>query len=315
MQRLDIYLSSGQFGDFSRSYIAKLISGGHVIVNGKSAKKAGQLVSEDDIVRLEIPEPQKLNLESEDISLDVVYEDGDLLVVNKPRGMVVHPAKSHSKGTLVNALLYRSEIRGDALSAIGGVIRPGIVHRLDKDTSGLIMVAKTDSAHRSLSKQLQEHKIDKYYIALAERSCPESGIIDAPINRDPKNRIKMKVKEGGRPALTHFNTIINYSDFSLVLLKLETGRTHQIRVHMSHIGHPIIGDQNYSDPKRFISKLNNSAAIKVLKAGQFLHAISLKFNHPRTGEIIKLKTEVPEYFSLFIEAYTGYRPDYSSISL
>ncbi|GHU96037.1 pseudouridine synthase [Clostridia bacterium] len=222
--------------------------------------------------------PEQSGVEGENIPLDIVYEDADLLVVNKSRGLVVHPAPGHNKGTLVNALIYHC---GDSLSGIGGVTRPGIVHRLDKDTSGLMLAAKNDFAHQKLSEALKNREISRIYMAIVQgRPDPESGIIDAPIDRHPKDRIRMAVVKGGRTAKTHYKTIEQLKGYTLVQCKLETGRTHQIRVHLSHIGHPVAGDTLYG-------------AKEIGTGGQLLHATELHFTHPRTNELLSFANQPP----------------------
>ena len=269
----------------SRSYIVKLIEQGRLTVNGKVETSKKYKVKEGDVIRLEMPEPELLKVEAEDIPLDIVYEDDDLLVVNKPRGMVVHPAQGNYTGTLVNALMYHCK---DRLSSINGVIRPGIVHRIDKDTSGLLMVAKNDKAHESLSEQLRVHSINRRYVALVyDNITKDEGTIDLPIGRDPNNRLKKKVNgESPREAITHFEVLERFGKYTLLKLRLETGRTHQIRVHMSSIHHPLLGDPVYGreDPK-----------FKNLQ-GQLLHAKSLGFIHPTSGQYMEFDSELPPYF-------------------
>ena len=268
----------------SRSYIVKLIEQGRLTVNGKVETSKKYKVKEGDVIRLEMPEPELLKVEAEDIPLDIVYEDDDLLVVNKPRGMVVHPAQGNYTGTLVNALMYHCK---DRLSSINGVIRPGIVHRIDKDTSGLLMVAKNDKAHESLSEQLRVHSINRRYVALVyDNITKDEGTIDLPIGRDPNNRLKKKVNgESPREAITHFEVLERFGKYTLLKLRLETGRTHQIRVHMAYMKHPIVGDPLYG-PAKQPSFLN----------GQLLHAMVLGFVHPTTGEYMEFKAELPEDF-------------------
>ena len=263
--RLDAYLNDN-LEEFSRSYIQKLISEGKVIIDDEIMLKKNYRLKEGSSLELTIPEPVKLEVEAEDIPLDIIYEDEYLLVINKRKGMVVHPAPGNYNGTIVNALLYHC----DKLSSINGVIRPGIVHRIDKDTTGLLLVAKNDMVHKSLAEQLKEHGVSRIYYAVVEGSINEkSGTVDAPIGRDPLNRLRMAVVENGRPSITHFKVIRRFTGGTLVKCKLETGRTHQIRVHMAFIGHPIIGDQIYGYKKR-----------KDVFARQALHAKSLSFFHP-----------------------------------
>ncbi|MBK5251191.1 MAG: RluA family pseudouridine synthase [Peptostreptococcaceae bacterium] len=264
-RRLDTYLNEN-LEEFSRNYIQKLISEGNVIQNGEKTLKKNHRLKAGVVLELTIPEPEKLQVEAEDIPLDIVYEDEWLLVINKSKGMVVHPAPGNYNGTIVNALLYHS----DTLSSINGVIRPGIVHRIDKDTTGLLVVAKNDMVHRNLAKQLKEHGISRIYYALVEGKVSEkSGTIDAPIGRDPSNRLKMAVVEKGKPSITHFEVLRRFEGATLLKCKLETGRTHQIRVHMAYIGHPIIGDSSYGYKKQ-----------KHAFERQALHAKSLTFFHP-----------------------------------
>jgi len=275
--------------DSSRSYISKLIEQGGLKVNGRTETSKKYKAKEGDRVELDIPEPEKLEVEPEDIPIDIVYEDDDVMVVNKPRGMVVHPAAGNYTGTLVNAILYHA---GDRLSSINGVIRPGIVHRIDKDTSGLLMIAKNNKAHESLSSQLKEHSITRKYVALVYDNIIKDNLtIDAPIGRDPKNRLKKKVNgEAPRNAVTHVKVLERYGKYTLCEMQLETGRTHQIRVHLSYIKHPLVGDPLYG-PARQPSFLG----------GQMLHAMVLGFVHPATGEYMEFKAELPEYFTENLE--------------
>lgn len=271
--------------DSSRNYIAKIIEQGGLKVNGATELSKKYKVKEGDRIELEIPEPEVLKIEAEDIPLDIVYEDDDLMVVNKPRGMVVHPAAGNFTGTLVNAVMYHA---GDRLSSINGVIRPGIVHRIDKDTSGLLVIAKNDRAHECLSAQLREHSINRRYLALVYDNIVNDNLtVDAPIGRDPKNRLKKKVNgENPKNAVTHVRVLERYGKYTLCEMRLETGRTHQIRVHMSYIKHPLVGDPLYG-PSKQPSFLN----------GQMLHARLLGFVHPSTGEYMEFEAETPEYFT------------------
>lgn len=280
--RIDSWLSS-TLEDYSRSYIQKLCQDGNVTVNGEKVKQNYKLKSGDKII-VNIPEAEMLNVLAEDIPLDIVYEDEHIIVINKPKGMVVHPAVGNYTGTLVNALMKHC---GDSLSDINGVIRPGIVHRIDKDTSGLLVVAKSNKAHEILSEKLKTHEIKREYIALAEGIIYENnGKIDAPIGRHPVDRKKMSVNlKNGRDAITHFTVLERFPTATYLELKLETGRTHQIRVHLSYIDHPIIGDVVYGRKKQ-----------KYKTHGQVLHAIRLKFEHPITGEEMLFETAVPDYF-------------------
>jgi len=268
----------------SRSYIQKLIEKGKVSVDGNPCTSKNYKVNEGQQVELLMPEPEILSVEPEDIPLDIVYEDDDVLVVNKPRGMVVHPAVGNYTGTLVNAILYHC---GERLSSINGVIRPGIVHRIDKDTSGLLMIAKNNMAHESLSAQLADHSITRRYTALVYHNLTEDqGTVDAPIGRDPKNRLQMAVTpQNSRRAVTHWTVLERFGKYTLIEAKLETGRTHQIRVHMSHIKHPLVGDMVYGPKKQPLTE-----------DGQMLHARVLGFVHPRTGEYMEFERPLPEAF-------------------
>lgn len=283
--RLDAFLAENIEGK-TRSAIQKLMEQGKVLVNGNPGSKNYKLKA-GDTIQVEIPEPEPLELLPQNIPLDIVYEDDSLLVVNKPKGMVVHPAPGNPDGTLVNALLYHC---GDSLSGINGVIRPGIVHRIDKDTSGLLMVAKNDQAHQSLAAQIAAHTFTRVYNTVVYGNLKnESGTISAPIARHPNDRKKMAVVPGGRDAVTHYRVLERFSGFTLVECKLETGRTHQIRVHMAHIGHPVAGDPVYG-PKKCITQLQ----------GQCLHARILGFVHPVTGEYMEFDSGRPPYFEEFL---------------
>lgn len=279
--RLDVFLSK-IFEDKSRSYIQKLIEGSHILVNDKE-KKSNYKLNSNDIITVELPEVQELVVEAENIPLDIMYEDEDVVVINKPQGIVVHPAPGNYKGTLVNALLYHCE----DLSGINGVARPGIVHRIDKDTSGILVIAKNDKAHNKLSEQLKNHSMNREYIALVEgRIKQDTGVVDKPIARNPKDRLKMGIVSGGKRAVTHYQVLERYEKNTLIKCILETGRTHQIRLHMSHIGYPIVGDPVYGIKKqRFNLK------------GQMLHAKKLGFIHPSTGEYMEFESPLPEYFT------------------
>ena len=279
-QRIDKILVKA-LTDFSRTQIQMLIQDGHVLVNGK-AIKASYKVEVNDEVMVHIPEPESTDILAEDIPLDIVYEDQDVIVVNKPTGMIVHPSAGIYKGTLVNALLYHCH----DLSGINGVMRPGIVHRIDKETSGLLMVAKNDMAHASLSEQLQEHTVTRRYLALVHGLIPhEFGRIEAPIGRDPKDRQKMTCTDkNAKDAITNFKVLERFKDMTLVECRLETGRTHQIRVHMQYIGHPVYGDPQYG------LKRDDTTY------GQYLHAKILGFVHPRTGEGMYFESELPDFF-------------------
>ena len=281
--RLDLVLSLN-LAEVSRSFIQKLIDDGKVKVNGEVCNSKKYKVAENDEIEITIPEPESLEIVAEDIPLDIVYEDEDVLVVNKPKGMVVHPAVGNYTGTLVNAIMFHC---GDRLSSINGVIRPGIVHRIDKDTSGLLMVAKNDKAHESLSKQLQEHSITRRYIALVYNGFKDDeGVINEPIGRDPKNRLRQAVTSlNSKEAITHYKVLERYGKYTLVECRLETGRTHQIRVHMAYTNHPLVGDLVYGPKKQTIDV-----------EGQMLHAKVLGFIHPRTGEYMEFVADLPEEF-------------------
>ncbi|GAA4857651.1 RluA family pseudouridine synthase [Paenibacillus vulneris] len=280
-ERIDKFITESLEEDVSRTQVQQWIKDGHLTVNGATVK-ANYKIAEGDRLLLTIPEPEELNLEPEPIPLEVVYEDSDVIVVNKPRGLVVHPAPGHYSGTLVNALLYHCK----DLSGINGVMRPGIVHRIDKDTSGLLMAAKNDLAHVSLAAQLKEHSVNRKYLAVVHGNVAhDNGTIDAPIGRDPHDRKLYTVTDkNSKHAVTHFVVLERFGDFTLLELKLETGRTHQIRVHMKFIGHPLAGDPAYGPVK---SK-------HVGMDGQALHAAVLGFVHPRTGEHLQFEAELPE---------------------
>jgi 23S rRNA pseudouridine1911/1915/1917 synthase len=277
--RLDKFLAD-QLPDHSRSQIQGWIKDEQVTVNSEPSK-ANYKLQQDDVIALSIPEPLEIDAQPEDIAIDIVYEDKDVVVINKPQGMVVHPSLGHEGGTLVNALLYHIK----DLSGINGKIRPGIVHRIDKDTSGLLMVAKNDVAHEKLAEQLQDKTAGREYIGLVHGVIQnDRGTIDAPIGRDPKNRKKYKVVENGKPSVTHFEVIERFNDFTLLKLNLETGRTHQIRVHLEYIGYRMAGDPLYGPRKTLEGP------------GQFLHAASLQFVHPTTGERLSFSAPLPESF-------------------
>lgn len=282
--RLDVFLSS-TLEESSRSYIQKIIENGGVKVNG-SLKKSSYKLKLNDTVILDVPEVKKLEVIAEDIPIEIVYEDSDLIVVNKPSGMVVHPASGISSGTLVNALLFHCS----DLSGINGIARPGIVHRIDKDTSGLLVIAKNDLAHNKLSEQLKEHTTTRVYLALVEGVIKDDeGTIDAPLARHKTERIKIAVTIGGRNAVTHYKVIERFKNTTLLSCRLETGRTHQIRVHMAYIRHPVVGDPIYGFKKQ---RFNTS--------GQLLHAKKLGFIHPTTGNYIEFESEIPAEFKKII---------------
>lgn len=293
--RIDLY--AAEKTELTRSAVARLIENRDIVVNGKATTKNYKL-RKNDVVEIEIPLPESDTAEPENIPLDIVYEDNDIIVVNKPSGMVVHPAVGNVNGTLVNALLYHCN---GSLSGIGGVVRPGIVHRIDKDTSGLLVVAKNDDAHKFLSEKLKSHEVERIYYAIiiGHFSEPE-GTIDAPIGRHLTERKKMAVLKDGhgnaRNAVTHYTTISEYRGFSLVKCRLETGRTHQIRVHMAYKGHPILGDKVYGGGKTLFEASN-----KGLISGQCLHAKELYLTHPRSGELIHFECELPDNMKKIIE--------------
>ena len=282
-KRIDVYLSEKE-SDLSRSMIQKLIEQENILVNDKKTK-ASYKVQLGDEISIKIEAPKELTIKAQDIPIEIIYEDNDIIVVNKPKGLVVHPANGNPDGTLVNALM---SICKDSLSGIGGEIRPGIVHRIDKDTSGILIVAKNDKAHINLSEQIKNHEIEKTYIALVRGIVKENeATINMPIARSTKDRKKMSVSQDGKNAITHFKVLNRYfnSNCTLLEVKIETGRTHQIRVHLSQIKYPIIGDEVYSNGK-------NEWGIK----GQCLHAKSLCFKHPSTGKKMFLEAPLPQYF-------------------
>ncbi|MCI5651822.1 MAG: RluA family pseudouridine synthase [Ruminococcus bromii] len=278
---------SAALPELSRSAVQNLIAGGHVFWDGKPVAKSAKLPLGSVLV-VEIPPARPLDVRPENIPLDIVYEDGDLLVVNKPKGMVVHPAAGNYDGTLVNALLHHC---GDSLSGINGVIRPGIVHRIDKDTSGLLIVAKNDTAHRHLAEQIKAHSFTREYRAVVYGRIREDGTVDAPIARHSQDRKRMAVQQSpsARDAVTHYFVTRNFTGFTQLRLRLETGRTHQIRVHMAYIGHPVAGDPVYG-PKKVITSLH----------GQCLHAGLIGFIHPRTGAYMEFEAPLPPYFTDFL---------------
>ena len=279
--RIDRFISDSNV-ELTRSAVQGLIEKGMILVNGGSISKNYKL-REGDSIEVEIPEPEPMDALPEDIPLEIVYEDNDLLVVNKPKGMVVHPAHGNHNGTLVNALLYHC---GESLSGINGVIRPGIVHRIDKNTSGLLIVAKNDASHLHLAEQIKEHSFTREYEAVASGYFKETvGTVDAPIGRHKTDRKKMCVTtENSRNAVTHYSVIKQYGGYAHVRLRLETGRTHQIRVHLAYIGHPVLGDDVYGKPYKGIE-------------GQCLHAKKIGFVHPVTGEYLEFDSPLPDYFT------------------
>lgn len=285
-QRLDAFLASSLDG-LTRSQATRLIESGEVAVDGKPVSKSYKLAGGEDIA-VTLPEPEPVEAVPQDIPLDVVYEDADVIVVNKPSGMVVHPAPGHPDGTLVNALLYHC---AGTLSGVGGALRPGIVHRIDRDTSGLIIAAKNDAAHQYLSAQLADHTLARTYECIVVGALREDrGTVDAPIARHPTDRKRMAVVAGGREAVTHWEVIARYPGYTHVRCRLETGRTHQIRVHMAYIGHPILGDTVYG-AKKEVPGLT----------GQCLHAVGLRFLHPRTHEVMELSCPLPEEFTRMLQ--------------
>lgn len=273
--------------DLSRNAVQQLLDAGNVLVNGKSESKKYS-VKLNDVITVVLPEPKTLSVTPENIPLDIVFEDEYLLVVNKPKGMVVHPAAGNYNGTLVNALLYHC---GDSLSGINGVIRPGIVHRIDKDTSGLLIVAKTDAAHKGLAEQIKEHSFTREYKTVVVGNVKDdSGTIDAPIGRHPKDRKKQAVTDkNSRNAVTHFEVLERFNGFTYLKVRLETGRTHQIRVHMAYRGTPVAGDVIYGNPKKTYGL-----------QGQCLHAATIGFVHPITNEYLEFTADLPEYFKDFL---------------
>lgn len=280
-KRLDTYIVD-KIKELSRTTVKRLIDEEKILVNGKK-QKSSYRPEKGDCISIDTPEAHEIELEAQNIPVPVIYEDNDIIVVNKPKGMVVHPANGNPDGTLVNAILAMCK---DSLSGIGGEIRPGIVHRLDKDTSGLLIVAKNDEAHIKMSKQIQDRQVTKKYIALVKGVISENeATIDLPIGRSTKDRKKMAVDAKGKNAITHFKVLKRYNNYTLLELKIDTGRTHQIRVHMSYIGHPVVGDSVYSNGK-------NEFGVE----GQMLHARYLEFKHPITGEELKLEAPIPNYF-------------------
>lgn len=282
--RLDKLLAIS-FSDFSRNQIKKMLDDDLITVN-KKIEKASYKVKWGDIISISVKDPEVTEIIPEEIPLDIYYEDEDVLVINKPSNMVVHPANGHITGTLVNAALYHC----DDLSGINGICRPGVVHRIDKDTSGLLVMAKNDQSHNYLAQQFKDKTTVREYIALCHGVIQHNkGTIDAPIGRDKNERKKMAVVSGGRNAITHFNVIERLGNFTYIRCKLETGRTHQIRVHLSYIGFPLVGDEKYG-PKKVIGK-----------HGQFLHAAKLGFEHPRSHRYLEFESPLPNYFSQFLE--------------
>jgi 23S rRNA pseudouridine1911/1915/1917 synthase len=285
--RVDLFLSE-VYKDASRTYIQKLIKDGYVSVNDKEITKSSYKLNEDDEITLNVPDPIPLEILPEDIPLDIIYEDDDILIVNKPKGMVVHPAPGHTEGTLVNALLYHCK---DCLSGINGIMRPGIVHRIDKDTSGSLIICKNDIAHRAVAEQLKEHSINRIYVGIINgRLKEDSGTVDIYIDRDKNDRKKMGVSDSmhGKRAITHYKTLEYFDNYSLVEFKLETGRTHQIRLSMGMLNHPLLGDYVYGEK-------GNKFKIE----GQVLHAKTIGFIHPTTKEYVEFEASLnPEFEKL-----------------
>ena len=280
-KRLDAYIPSVDL-DITRTSAQRLIEDGNILVNGKNAKVSYK-IQENDKISVEIPKPKQIELKAQDIPIEIIYEDSDIIVVNKPKGMVVHPANGNPDGTLVNAIMA---ICKDSLSGIGGEIRPGIVHRIDKDTSGLLIVAKNDNAHVKMSEQIKNHEVKKTYIALVRGVFKENeATIDMPIGRSTSDRKKMAVNKNGKNAITHIKVLKRFDKYTLLKVNIETGRTHQIRVHLSHIGYPIVGDYTYSNGKNEFDVV-----------GQCLHAQKLEFKHPITQKDMCLEAELPQYF-------------------
>lgn len=285
--RCDVYLAENM-PDLSRSFLKKLFESGEILVNGKEVRASYKLKIGDEVT-LTLPEAKKLDVEAQDIPLDIVYEDSDVLVINKARGMVVHPAAGNEDSTLVNALMHHC---GDNLSGINGVLRPGIVHRIDKDTTGLLVVAKNDKAHQSLTDQLSDRSLSRTYFAIVHGNIKEDNLtVNAPIARDIKDRKKMAIaRKDGREAVTHITVLERFNKYTLIRCKLETGRTHQIRVHVKSIGHPILGDKTYGLKKEEYSLI-----------GQLLHAGEIGFIHPRAGEMVSFSAPLPDDFADTLE--------------
>lgn len=284
--RVDAWLP-GRVEGLTRSAAQRILEEGRVTLDGRSLSKSYKLTGTETL-SVSLPDPEPIDARPQDIPLDVVYEDADVIVINKPKGLVVHPAPGHPDGTLVNALLHHC---GGTLSGVGGALRPGIVHRIDRDTSGLIIAAKNDFAHQALAAQLQDHTLARAYECIVTGGLREdSGTVNAPIGRHPVDRKKMAVISNGRPAVTHWEVLERFSGFTHLRCRLETGRTHQIRVHMAHLGHPILGDTVYG-AKKPVPGLQ----------GQCLHAVALRFLHPRTGEAVELACPLPEEFRAQLE--------------
>jgi len=284
-KRIDAYISNVET-EISRTAVQRLIEEGNILVNGNKTK-ASYKVQEKDLIEIQEVKPKEIELKAQDIPVEIIYEDNDIIVVNKPKGLVVHPAVGNLDGTLVNAIMA---ICKESLSGIGGEIRPGIVHRLDKDTSGVLIIAKNDAAHISLSEQIKNHEVEKTYIALVRGIVKENeATINMPIGRSPKDRKKMAVDKKGKNAITHFKVVKRFEKYTLLEIKIETGRTHQIRVHLSHIGYPVVGDYTYSNGK-------NDFNVE----GQMLHAKKIKFKHPKSEKTMELEANLPEYFQAIL---------------
>lgn len=292
-ERIDRYLAD-EMPDVSRSYIQRLIKDSYIFVNEKPVK-ANYRLSYDDVIKVTLPELKEPEIVAEELPLDVLYEDSDIIIVNKPKQMVVHPAPGHYTGTLVNALMYHC---GDELSGINGVMRPGIVHRIDMDTTGSLVVCKTDVAHKSLAAQLKEHSIKRVYVAIVYGNIKEDyGTVNAPIGRHPTDRKKMSTHaKHSREAITHYKVLERFGDYTYIQCELETGRTHQIRVHMASIGHPLLGDQVYGPAKCPFKNLQ----------GQTLHAKTLGIIHPTTGEYLEVNAPIPDYFGNLLVRLTKF---------
>ena len=284
--RLDQFLAE-YFNEYSRSHFQKLIKEKNVLVNGVE-EKASYKVSVDDEITVKNIKPKEIDIVPEDIPLDILYEDSDVLIVNKPKGMVVHPAPGHQSGTLVNAIMFHCK---DDLSGINGEIRPGIVHRIDRDTTGSLIICKNDYSHNFIAEQIKEHSANRIYRGIVVGNLTDDGLVDAPIGRDEKERKKMAInKVHGKEAVTHYRVLKNYDGYTYVEFKLETGRTHQIRVHMASIGHPLLGDEVYG---------KKSSKFKL--EGQTLHAMKIGFIHPTTKEYMEFDAPLPEYFSHLLD--------------
>ena len=289
--RIDKYLKE-LLPDESRSYIQKLLKNGHILVNN-SICKPNYKVKGDDRIQIDIPEPVEANIKAENIPLDIIYEDNDVIIVNKPKEMVVHPAPGNYSATLVNGLMYHCK---DSLSNINGVLRPGIVHRIDKNTTGCLIVCKNDQSHNFIADQLAEHSINRIYTGIVYGVLKDDeGTIDEPIARDKRNRKRMSVNKDGKRAITHYKVLKRFRDYTYVQFKLETGRTHQIRVHMAHINHPLLGDDQYTNRK-----------CKFNLTGQCLHAKTIGFIHPSTKEYVEYEIEEPEYFKHLLDILEGW---------